>query len=305
MRIKGMEASDSKGIKITFENGETAQATYLIGADGSRSTVRELAGISFANPVNGEPYHIPQHEAMEKERQYLVLADIVLEGSYPPTFLRDHLSTTIDPTGMFLIIPIPLPDDIHQHGAGSLTFWRAVFNVMASNELPPVKPDLAYVQEYFNKHRGIWEEKDWPKVLEVRESSRYRVREAIAATMYKPFGDHGHVLLVGDAAHVHSPAGGQGMNLGICDAVILGRTLSKHVRGGAQDDHLLEEYSRTRLIVAKDVIKLATTGLNMVNYFLAMPALVRRLVAGMMDFMSFAKRRLVLQVSGLMNRAYD
>jgi len=40
MRIKGMEASDSKGIKVTFDNGETAQATYLIGADGSRSTVR-------------------------------------------------------------------------------------------------------------------------------------------------------------------------------------------------------------------------------------------------------------------------
>ena len=40
MRIKGMGASDSKGITITFENEETAQATYLIGADGSRSTVR-------------------------------------------------------------------------------------------------------------------------------------------------------------------------------------------------------------------------------------------------------------------------
>ena len=40
MRVKGMEASDSKGIKLTFENGETAQATYLIGADGSKSTVR-------------------------------------------------------------------------------------------------------------------------------------------------------------------------------------------------------------------------------------------------------------------------
>jgi 2-polyprenyl-6-methoxyphenol hydroxylase-like FAD-dependent oxidoreductase len=39
MRLKGMEASEP-GIKLTFENGDTAQATYLIGADGSRSTVR-------------------------------------------------------------------------------------------------------------------------------------------------------------------------------------------------------------------------------------------------------------------------
>ena len=40
MRLKDIEASDSEGIKLTFENGETAKATYLIGADGSRSTVR-------------------------------------------------------------------------------------------------------------------------------------------------------------------------------------------------------------------------------------------------------------------------
>jgi len=111
---------------------------------------------------------------------------------------------------MFLIIPLPLPDDIHQRGAESLTFWRAVFNLAGKNELPPAKPDLVYVQESFNKRRDIWDEKVWPKVLEVRESSRYRVREAMASTMYKPFGTRGHVLLVGDAAHVHSPVGGQG-----------------------------------------------------------------------------------------------
>jgi len=172
--------------------------------------VRELAGIPFANPFNGEPYHIPQHEAREKELQYLVLADIVLEGTYPPTFLRDRLSITIDPLGMFLVVPLLLPDDIRQHDAESLTFWRAVFPLTVKQELPPAKPDLAYVQGCFDKRRDMWDEKDWPKVLEIRESSRYRVREAMASTMHKPLGTRGHVLLVGDAAHVHSPAGGQG-----------------------------------------------------------------------------------------------
>lgn len=175
--------------------------------------VRELAGISFENPFNGESYHIPHYEGIENEFRYLVLVDIVLEGPYPPTFLRDRLSTTIDPSGMFLLIPLPPPDDIHQHGAESLTVWRAVLNLAGTgkNELPPAKPDLAYVQEYFKKRREIWEEKYWPTVLEVRESSRYRVREAIASAMYKPLGTRGHVFLVGDAAHVHSPVGGQGL----------------------------------------------------------------------------------------------
>ena len=173
--------------------------------------VRELAGISFTNPFNGEPYYIPHQEATGQELQYLVLADVVLEGPYPPTFLRDRLSTTIDPLGLLLLVPLPPPDNTHhQHSAEGLTFWRAVFNITVKNELPPAKPDLAYVQECFDKRRGMWEEKSWPKVLEVRESSRYRVREAMASTMYKPFGAHGHVLLVGDAAHVHSPVGGQG-----------------------------------------------------------------------------------------------
>ena len=172
--------------------------------------MRERADIPFTNPFNGEPYHIPHSEAMERQSQYLVLADVVLEGSYPSTFLRDRLSTTIDPSGMLLLIPLPLPGDIRQHGAESLTFWRVGFPVTVKNELPPAKPDLAYVQRCFEARRGMWEEKDWPKVMEARECSRYRVREAMASTMYKPFGTHGHVMLVGDAAHVHSPAGGQG-----------------------------------------------------------------------------------------------
>ena len=95
------------------------------------------------------------------------------------------------------------------------------------------------------------------------------------------------------------------MNLGICDAVALGRTLSKYISNGTQDTHLLEEYNRKRQIVAKNVIKLATTALNMVNYMMAMPALVRRLIAGALDYMSFAKRKMVIQISGVMNRAYD
>lgn len=169
--------------------------------------VRELAGISFNNPFNGEPYHIPHQEAIEKNVHYLTLADLLLEGPYPSNFLRDHPTMTVHPSGTALLIPLPLPDDIDPSNPKNLTFWRVAFDATISHELPPAQPDLAYIQESFNKRRDIWEV---PKVVEVRAASRYRLREAMASTAYKPFGNGGHILLVGDAAHVHSPAGGQG-----------------------------------------------------------------------------------------------
>lgn len=176
----------------------------------TRRQVRELAGIPFNNPFTGESYHITHQEAIEKNAHYLILADILLEDPYPSTFLRDHLTMTLHPLGIVFLAPLPLPDDVEPSNPKNLTFWRVVFDVTITHDLPPAQPDLVYIQESFNKRRGVWKEKEWPKVAEVRTASRYRVREAIASTAYKSFGNGGHILLVGDAAHVHSPAGGQG-----------------------------------------------------------------------------------------------
>lgn len=64
----------------------------------------------------------------------------------------------------------------------------------------------------------------------------------------------GRVLLAGDAAHIHSPLGGQGLNLGIGDAVVLGRALVAVVRGGAGAGHL-DSYEAERRPVVSDVLE--------------------------------------------------
>lgn len=86
-------------------------------------------------------------------------------------------------------------------------------------------------------------------VTDVSWGSRFRIHHRVADT-YRA----GRVMLAGDAAHVHSPAGGQGMNLGIQDAVALADALTVVLAGGP--DALLDDYATTRRPIARQVIAL-------------------------------------------------
>ena len=85
-------------------------------------------------------------------------------------------------------------------------------------------------------------------VQKVASSSTYRVQQRVAPAMRR-----GNVFLVGDAAHTHSPAGGQGMNTGIQDAANLGWKLH-HVIAGRAGAHLLDTYDAERHPVAEQLI---------------------------------------------------
>ncbi|WP_310376400.1 rifampin monooxygenase [Catenuloplanes atrovinosus] len=92
----------------------------------------------------------------------------------------------------------------------------------------------------------------------------------------------GRVLLAGDAAHVHPPAGGQGLNLGLQDAHNLGWKLAATVRGWAPDG-LLDSYGSERRPVAADVLDNTRAQLTLMSLEPG-PLAVRRLVAELMDF---------------------
>ena len=199
------------------------------------------------------------------------LADIRSTGGIP----RDEVILYFSPAG--LVVVAPLPDDIYR--------------VVAVADDPPRDPDTGFVQRLLDD-RGP---QAVPAVVtEVVWGSRFRVHHRLADTYRR-----GRILLAGDAAHVHSPAGGQGMNLGIEDAVTTGRRLSRVLLG--ESATLLDEHSAARRRTARSVMSTA----GRLTDAATIPAAARPLrniglrIAGASPIV---RRRLAYRLSGLDRR---
>ncbi len=156
--------------------------------------------------------------------QGFVLADVSM--SWPLS--REEVSLFYSPQG--LVVVAPLPDDR--------------FRIVATDATAPEVPSRDYVQALLDA-RGPTV--DPARVHDVAWSSRFRIHHRIAQTARS-----GPILLCGDAAHVHSPAGGQGMNTGIQDAMSLAPLLATVLRGG--DEELLDQWAAERHRIAADVV---------------------------------------------------
>ncbi|HEU0174220.1 MAG TPA: FAD-dependent oxidoreductase [Blastocatellia bacterium] len=155
------------------------------------------------------------------------LADVRMTGAAP----GDEVILYFSPAG--LVVVAPLPGGFHR--------------IVATVDSAPEHPDVDYVQALLDA-RGP--ERERAIVKEVVWGSRFRVHHRVVDS-YRA----GRVLLAGDAAHVHSPAGGQGMNTGIQDAMALAEALSAALASGAEEP--LNAYGAIRRPIAKQVVALA------------------------------------------------
>ena len=194
---------------------ETVETPWLIGCDGAHSTSRHQLGMEF----EGSPYD-----------ESFILADVQLDAPLS----RDHLHLYLGEEGVLGIIPFAQDRS------------RIVANIAPESRVQAL-PDVTLEEvqalidrrasRAFRAHDAVWLARFHISHRKVRQYRQLRV------------------FLAGDAAHIHSPAGGQGMNTGIQDAYNLGWKLALVVRGIAPA-HLLGSYHLERSPVASGVINL-------------------------------------------------
>lgn len=214
--VVGVEQGDD-GVTVTTRGpgGDAIRrADYVVGCDGGRSTVRQLAGLAFPG---SDANHIT------------LLGDVAVQN--PPAgrvFLERR------PAGTFTMLPF-----------GSLTGedWYRIMVTDYEFRDPTAPMSFELLRDTMRRVAGSDYGIHSPRWLSSFGDA------ARQATSYRA----GRIFLAGDAAHIHPPLGGQGMNLGIQDAMNLGWKLAAVLNGYASDD-LLDSYTDERHPVAANVL---------------------------------------------------
>ena len=236
-------SQDDDGVTAELADGTRLRARYLVGCDGGRSTVRKLLGVGFP----GEPSTV---ETLLGE----------MELTAPPETLAAVMAEVRKTQLRFGAMPV-------EHGA-----YRVLVPAQGVAEDRAAPPTFEEFKQQLRATAGTDFGAHSPRWLSrfgdaTRLAERFRV---------------GRVLLAGDAAHIHPPTGGQGLNLGVQDAFNLGWKLAASIAGWAPEG-LLDSYERERRPVAADVLDNTRAQMLLLSTEPG-PLAVRRLLTELADF---------------------
>lgn len=228
---------DDDGVTATLalaDGGtETVRAKYLVGADGAHSTVRQLLGLTFTGGLGRFP-------------QLFMLGDVDLDWDMPAGHLLRFIHETDGQLDNMLVC-VPLRGEARYRIATMAP--PRYFAATRGENAPPGfsaeldEPTLADVQAVLDQLAP-----PGTRASNLRWSSIFRISHGIV-DRYRD----GRVFVAGDAAHLHPPAGGQGMNTGIQDAWNLAWKLALAVRGVAAPG-LLDSYQIERRPQGEEVV---------------------------------------------------
>ncbi|MFR9749752.1 rifampin monooxygenase [Nocardia sp. 004] len=236
---------DEHGVSVEQADGTRLRSRYLVGCDGGRSTVRKLLGVGFP----GEPTRVETLlGVMRVTEEPATIAAIVEEVR--KTHLRFGAMSVDDEDRVYRIVVPAAGVSENRSSATTLVEFTQQLRAIAGTD--------------FGAHSPHWLSRFGDAT---RQAERYRV---------------GRVLLAGDAAHIHPPTGGQGLNLGIQDAFNLGWKLAAEVDGWAPEG-LLDSYHAERHPVGARVLENTRAQITLMGTDPGATAL-RELFAKLMDF---------------------
>ncbi|WP_406482979.1 rifampin monooxygenase [Streptomyces platensis] len=239
-------SQDEDGVTVELADGTQLRARYLVGCDGGRSAVRKLLGVDFP----GEPAKVETMLGdMEATEDPATIAAVVEEVR--KTQLRFGAVPDVDgKKGVYRII-VPA-DGVAEDRTTQPTLeeFKQQLRAVAGTD--------------FGVHSPRWLSRFGDAT---RQAERYRV---------------GRALLAGDAAHIHPPTGGQGLNLGVQDAFNLGWKLAAAVNGWAPEG-LLDSYHAERHPVGAAVLDNTRAQITLLGTDPGATAL-RELFGKLMDF---------------------
>ncbi|GAB7146332.1 FAD-dependent monooxygenase [Mycobacterium riyadhense] len=199
------------------------------------------------------------------------LADVRVAGEAP----RDEVILFYGNDGLTVLAPLP----------------DGVFRIVAPHPDAPQSPTAEFVQDLLDT-RAFGPGRT--EVTDLLWGSRFKIHHRVADTFRA-----GRLLLAGDAAHVHSPAGGQGMNLGITDAIELATALATTLHGGS--DSALDAYSASQRARARQVLTL-TGRLTRVSTLPRPLRPIRNSTMRLAAHVPAVRRQLAWRLSGLVYR---
>jgi 2-polyprenyl-6-methoxyphenol hydroxylase-like FAD-dependent oxidoreductase len=210
---------------------ETLRCHYLVGCDGAHSTVRHGLGLSF----EGDQYPLE-----------FILGDVQVHWALPHGYGYRFMHVAGHAADDFLIC-IPLPErhryrltTIMPSAPDASPHAAEVEHGVLTDRPPPTLADLQAAVDRLAPAGSTVHDLRWSSIFRIshRIVPQYRV---------------GRVFIAGDAAHIHPPTGGQGMNTGIQDAYNLAWKLALVIHGGAEAQ-LLDSYNAERLPIGQAVV---------------------------------------------------
>lgn len=259
------DCGDVVAATVRGEQGiEVIRARWVIGCDGGRSTVREQMGIALERTGAGATF---------------LLADVQTTSD----LVEDEGHMYLAPEGLLILVPMPAPRQ-----------WRVIAHVASGPEESGTAIDAARLDRLIQERAGVEF-----GAHDVTWTSRFDLSHGVADRFRS-----GRVFLSGDAAHIHSPVGGQGLNTGVQDVHnLVWRLAESRGRTPASAEALLAGYESERRRTAAAMVGGVARMTALMTSRRAAARRIRNLVAPLVVSRRFVQAKLARGV-GMLNLTY-